>query len=721
MHIVNKDKTPVEEMSYTQMMDERAAIQESIERSENNPDVNFGSGATLSDAWTDRLNELEDAINSATTRGATGDAQETLRNTMEDRGLTESGVTLSGNVPVYDSSIRGTVMDQLQTPTLAPGTEQTFTPITQGEGEAMTGEGSMIEPIQGITASGMGDSAAAATPGDIATAQIDPNLLDQSQVPVLNPETGQISYVAKSSGIGAQAIEAAQGTLSDEALAQESGITAGEIEAAQGEASPKDMMKAAVGTVDSDALVKAAKGSIDDVVSQIGNMSTDVQAAVAELPPEALVSTQLDALLEGLNEDEIPVWARPAVDQVDAMLASRGLSKSTIAREQLFNAIIQSAMPLAQDNALAIRERANLNLQHQQQAYMQQSTLDGRLAEVSATFAANMGLANLNNAQEAAIKNADANLQMDLTNLNNQQQAVLVNSQFMQSLTLENLNNRQQAVIQESLNTLAADEATLQAQTQTRIANARSFLEMDMTNLSNQQQTNLQNAANALVADQASLDAIMKAEQINAQSFLEMDLTNLTNKQQSAIINQKSRMDAMLSNQSIINASLQFNAESQNQMAQFIQQLATTVEMDNAARSDAVRQFNATQDFDAQSFNSQLQYNRAQFNASQSAAIEQSNVEWRRNMNQINTSGINTVQQANATNMFNLSNQALTYLWQEQRDNLYWAWMSSENQEERVTKMSMAALSSEAAEDKIDQEYFETLGAFGATLIGGML
>ena len=37
------------------------------------------------------------------------------------------------------------------------------------------------------------------------------------------------------------------------------------------------------------------------------------------------------------------------------MLAARGLSASSVGRDELFNAIIQSAIPLAQSNAQAIQ------------------------------------------------------------------------------------------------------------------------------------------------------------------------------------------------------------------------------------------------------------------------------------------------------------------------------------------------------------------------------
>ena len=60
------------------------------------------------------------------------------------------------------------------------------------------------------------------------------------------------------------------------------------------------------------------------------------------------------------------------------MMAQRGLSASTVGRDALFNAIIQSALPMAQSNAQALQQRAQQNLSNEQQA---------NLARVSADYA----------------------------------------------------------------------------------------------------------------------------------------------------------------------------------------------------------------------------------------------------------------------------------------------------------------------------------------------
>ena len=95
------------------------------------------------------------------------------------------------------------------------------------------------------------------------------------------------------------------------------------------------------------------------------------------MPEEALVSNQLDSLLTGI-EGEIPTWARPAVSAVEQMLAQRGMSASTVGRDALLNAIIQSAIPLAQSNAQAI-----------QQSVAQQKTIEAQEAEANAQSSTN--------------------------------------------------------------------------------------------------------------------------------------------------------------------------------------------------------------------------------------------------------------------------------------------------------------------------------------------
>ena len=129
---------------------------------------------------------------------------------------------------------------------------------------------------------------------------------------------------------------------------------------------------------------------------------TAVQASVASLPTDALVSTQIESLLTGIDTGQIPTWARGAVENVEKNLAARGLSKSTIARDALVNAIIQSALPIAQSNATALQQRASQNL---------------------------------TNEQQASVLTAQQNFQTQLVNAENDMKAKMLTGQYAQEIT----------------------------------------------------------------------------------------------------------------------------------------------------------------------------------------------------------------------------------------------------------------------------------------------
>ena len=77
------------------------------------------------------------------------------------------------------------------------------------------------------------------------------------------------------------------------------------------------------------------------------------------------------------------------------MMAQRGLNVSTVARDSLFNAIIQSALPIAQNNSQALQAREAQNLSNQQQANLTEAQQEQQLR-----------MQNLANRQEAATETA---------------------------------------------------------------------------------------------------------------------------------------------------------------------------------------------------------------------------------------------------------------------------------------------------------------------------
>ena len=440
-------------------------------------------------------------------------------------------------------------------------------------------------------------------------------------------------------------MEAAQGKLSDDAIApivENAGLTLSRVTRAK-----KQLRNAGLSEEDIIELGNDPEALEDRLM----DLTEDQRNVIEGLPKEALVSNQVDSLLSGIEEGQIPAWARPAVASVEQMLAQRGMTASTVGRDALINAIIQSALPIAQSNAQAI-----------QSAVAQQRTIEAQAFEADAQ-----------RRQQTALFNAGNVFQMDMANLSNEQQARLSNSKFLQTVSLTEANNRQQVAIQNAVLTSQA------------------------------------NLAEANFAQQSQIQ--------NAKNFLSMDLANLNNEQQAYMIEAQQEQQRILSNQAAENARRQFNATSDMQVEQFNTSLAAQVDQFNTQQTNAVNQFNATQQnvaeardaqrtADLNKFNTQLKTQIAEFNANQDfarnqwnsqnqAAVEASNVQWRRQANTANTAAQNAINMQNAMNAFNMSQTALSFMWQELRDNADYDRRASENEKDRIAQLVSTSVASD--------------------------
>ena len=214
-----------------------------------------------------------------------------------------------------------------------------------------------------------------------------------------------------------------------------------------------------------------------------------------------------------------------------------------------------------------------------------------------------------------------------------------------------------------------------------------------------------------------NLNNRQQAAVLNAQQSFQMDTANLSNRQQANLTNIQLRQQSMLSDQAASNAALQFNAESQQQTDQFFASLATQINTNNAQRVDAMNQYavseknrisaenarneigvaeaNAQREAAINQFNTQLEDQRQRFNVENQRLIDQSNVTWRRSINTANTAAINAANQTDAQNLLNISNFALSALWQQWRDEASWINTASENTKERAHNIAIAALERE--------------------------
>ena len=506
------------------------------------------------------------------------------------------------------------------------------------------------------------------TTGDVTTAQ--------------TPQEIQAAKMAATTVSPDAQVEAAEGEVSQDAVAQAAGVEridptqAATIDIPEGALTErvvgtlsKEAQSTAVMNVGSSlARVTRAKKQLANAgisaedIATLGNDPEDLEdrlldlteaerGVIAGLPEDALVSNQLDSLLKGIEEGEIPTWARPAVAAVESVLAQRGMSASTVGRDALLNAIIQSAMPIAQSNAQAIQASVG-----------QQRTIEAQEAE-----------ANAARGQQTALTNASNVFQLNMAQFSADQQTALSNSKFLQTVGLTDASMDQQGIMQDAVMMSQANLAEADFNQRTQIQNAQAFLQMDLTNLSNEQQANVlrsQQTQQRLLSNQSAQNA---AAQFNATS------ENQTNQYMASLNAQINQFNAGQQN-----ATEQFNATQANAAAARDTQRQADLNKFNTQLATQVDQFNANQDFA-----------RNQWNAQNVATVEASNVQWRRQINTANTAMQNQINAQNAQNAFAMSQTAQSFLWQELRDQADYDFRASENTLNRISQLVNTAVASD--------------------------
>lgn len=480
----------------------------------------------------------------------------------------------------------------------------------------------------------------------------------------------------------APTVTAAQTTLADEELAKIAGVEriqpidpakvkVEEGAVAQrvvGQLSPQSIATAAQASGTTLARVTRAKkqlrtaGLDEQTITALGDNPealedrltdfTEAQRGVIEgLPQEALVSNQLDTLLKGIENGEIPTWAKPAVAAVEQMLAQRGMSASTVGRDNLINAIIQSSVPIAQANAQAI-----------QQSVAQEKTLISQEA-----------LANAQLRQQTALQNAQNVFSLNMAQFNADQQTELSNSKFFQTVSITDATNEQQGIIQNAVLQSQANLVEADANTKLAIQNSKAFLQTDLANLNATQQVN-----------------VLKAQQEQQRMLSNQAATNAAAQFNATTQNQTEQFMANLAAQMS-----QFNSAQQAATSQFNATQANAAAARNANRVSDVNKFNAQLQTQIEQFNANQDFARNQWNAQNTAAVEASNIQWRRQANTANTAAQNAVNLQNAQNAFNLSTQAQSFLWQQLRDEADQIFRSSENEKNRVSALINTAIGSD--------------------------
>ena len=589
----------------------------------------------------DPLSNMSDAQ-----KKAAFESERRTRNVLTGR---DAGDIASGNIP--EGTIPVPIVNQIG----REGTEApTVTAPDAGQAETFTTPDAPIEEVSTV------DEVETIDPAREVTAQVTPTetVEKAAQVKAAQQDREELRL--------AEAAEIGNAPIIDEVEVE---IKEGSVApVVVGELSPGAKARIVENTGTSLARVTRAKKQLENAglnvndVDELGNdpealearlmdFSEEERGVIEGLPEEALVSNQLDSLLSGVEQGEIPIWARPAVSTVETMLAKRGLEASSIARDALVNTLIQASIPLAQANAQAI-----------QASVSQQRNIEAAVSE-----------ANAQRRQQTVLNNAQNVFKVDMANMAAEQQTELANSKFFQTVSLTDANIEQQSAVQNAAAIARVDLAEADFYQKAQIENAKNFLATDMANLNNRQQSNVikgQYEQQRLLSNQAAINA--------------MGQFNATNDRQAQQFMAQIETQIRQYNAGYINATNQFNVQAENAAEARDAQRINDVNRANAAIMNQVEQFNQQQNF-----------NREQWNAANEQAVINSNIDWRRRANTADTAAQNAVNQQNAQNAFGLTQAAQSFLWQELRDQADYDFRWATDTANRKVQAMMSAAGAE--------------------------
>jgi len=529
-----------------------------------------------------------------------------------------------------------------------PATIKAIEEKTKEQQEA--GAAAMTEGQQNLVSTAVKSPEQLATQTPVST--INPNTVGTTIDPSLGDAGATGGATPTITGTGQQAVTPdAMTPASVQATATKGAVDTalGDVDAAQGtvsttvDAATKDPTTVAGTDLDVDQIANATQVVKPDARKvETGELldgsavnmaavkeATEFEAAQADPSKQATVKGQLDDLMDDFDDGATPAWAAGAMRAATAAMAARGLGSSSMAGQAIVQAAMESALPIAQQDAqtVAAFEAANLSNRQQTALFAAQQRADFLKLDFNQEF-------------QSRVENAAKISDIANVNFTAEQQIALENARMAQTVDLTNLSARNAKIM----------------------ANAAAMANMDMANLSNQQQARVE----------------------NAKSFLQMDLSNLNNAQQVEIFKANSVQQAILSDAAADNAAKQFNASSVNQTNQFMADLESRTSQFNAAQSNALEQFNVGEVNSIARFNEEQNNAREEFNTKNALIIAQANAQWRQATTTTNTAAQNEANMQDAKTMNAFTASTLDQVWQRERDLLSYTWQANESSLKRI-------------------------------------
>ena len=163
----------------------------------------------------------------------------------------------------------------------------------------------------------------------------------------------------------------------------------------------------------------APKSSYVDMTGVEGTVSPEAiaTAQTETLDPKATVQYQLGELMSSIEEGKpLPAWASPAVRKVSAVMQARGMGASSMAAAAMTQAVMESGINIAVQDANKYATIQLQNLNNKQKTALQ-----------NALTVAGMDRANLSARLQGAVTNAQSLLTVDVKNLDAAQKTSTIN------------------------------------------------------------------------------------------------------------------------------------------------------------------------------------------------------------------------------------------------------------------------------------------------------
>ena len=589
--------------------------------------------------------------------------------------------------------------------------------------------------------------------------------------------TGELSEDAKAKGVKfdqdkIDKVEAGTREVGDEELAVAAGQDEVAVKTQVAQADTPEKIKAAQAEVKANEIAKAAEIKESDMASATaiasGGLSDDATAVAAKLAKFTVADETLAEFVKGSIEaedtvqgqlamlmkdfdDGTPVWAAGAMRAANAAMAARGLGSSSMAGAAIVQAAMESAIPIASQDAQTFANMNMTNVNNRQKVALtnaaaqqgvqisnfnaeQQTALQNSqnafslqsqdLSNVQAVLLANAQIKaslqgqnlsnrqqanlaeaaryaevsnlNLNNRQQALLQDSANSVQVDLANLSARQQAYVANAQLEAALQGKKIDNRQQTAINNSARYAEANNLTFTAAQQAQIHNSKLMESIGLAELSSEQAAVLQNAASVATMDLANLNNLQQAAVQNAKAFLQMDLANLNNEQTTMIFKAQAIQQSLLQDVAQENAAKQFNASSQNQTDQFMADLKANIDKYNLGQRNDLKKYDAGSINATRQFNTTQNNSFKQFNTSNSLLIAQANAAWRQSMATTNNETANENARFVAKEKNLLTVAALDEIWQRSRDEIDYIFSAYESDQDRTMQIVLAKMLEDA-------------------------